>query len=204
MTDAVLTGNGGAADRPPLVLVAEDATIVRLDLCRLLEAAGYEVIEARDGLEAVELARERKPDLALFDVKMPNLDGIEAARQILREQLLPIVMLTAYADDEFVSRAIDAGVSGYLVKPFREQDLLPAIKTAQARYKDFVGLLDDYDSLNDALSAQKTVERAKALLMEREGLTEGEAFVRLREASKLSGQGIDVVAGAVISALTPA
>lgn len=194
----------GAADRPPLVLVAEDATIVRLDLTRLLEQSGYEVIQARDGEEAVALAEERKPDLAILDVKMPNLDGIEAARRMLRGRLLPIVMLTAYADEDSVTRAIDAGVFAYLTKPFREQDLLPAIKTAQARYTEFLGVLDDYDSLSEALAAQKMIEKAKGLLMAKEGLTEGEAFTRLRTASQLSSQSLEVIAGAVVAAFTTA
>jgi len=198
------TMDRGAAGRPPLVLVAEDATIVRLDLARLLEQSGYEVIQARDGEEAVALCEEHKPDLAILDVKMPNLDGIEAARRILRGQLLPIVMLTAYADEDSVTRAIDAGVFAYLTKPFREQDLLPAIKTAQARYQEFLNVLDDYDSLSDALAAQKMIEKAKGLLMAKEGLSEGEAFTRLRTASKLSGQSLEVIAGAVVAAFATA
>ena len=115
------------------VLIAEDETIIRLDLRALLERAGFEVCaEARDGEEAVELARETQPEVAVLDVKMPRLDGIEAARRILDERPIPIVMLTAYGQEELVSRAIEAGVFGYLVKPFREQDLLPAIQTARA------------------------------------------------------------------------
>ena len=114
------------------VLIAEDETIIRLDLRALLERAGFEVCaEARDGEEAVELARETQPEVAVLDVKMPRLDGIEAARRILDERPIPIVMLTAYGQEELVSRAIEAGVFGYLVKPFREQDLLPAIQTAR-------------------------------------------------------------------------
>jgi CheY-like chemotaxis protein/ketosteroid isomerase-like protein len=116
------------------ILVAEDETIIRLDLKDMLTRAGFDVCaEARDGVEAVALARSEEPDLAIMDVKMPKVDGIEAARRILDERPIPIVMLTAYGQDEIVSRAIEAGVFGYLVKPFREQDLLPAIQTARAR-----------------------------------------------------------------------
>ena len=119
------------------ILIAEDETIIRLDLRSLLESHGFEVCaEARDGEEAVALAREHAPDLAIMDVKMPNLDGIDAARRILDERPIPIVMLTAYGQDELVQRAAEAGVFGYLVKPFREQDLLPAIHTARARYAE--------------------------------------------------------------------
>src|SRR3989337_1617107 len=123
------------------VLVAEDETIIRLDLKGLLEGAGFEVCaEARDGEEAVRLARETEPDVALLDVKMPRLDGIEAARRILDERPIPIVMVTAYGERELVSRAVEAGVFGYLVKPFRETDLLPAIAMARARADELVAL----------------------------------------------------------------
>src|SRR5918999_5658128 len=111
------------------ILIAEDETIIRLDLRKTLEAAGFEVCaEARNGEEAVELAERESPDLAILDVKMPQLDGIEAARRILAERPIPIVVLTAYGQDELVSRAVEAGVFGYLVKPFRQSDLLPAIR----------------------------------------------------------------------------
>src|SRR5919109_4335008 len=114
------------------ILVAEDETIIRLDLRDLLERSGFEVCaEARDGEEAVALARSARPDVAIMDVKMPKLDGIEAARQILDERPIPIVMLTAYGQDEVVSRAVEAGVFGHLVKPLPEQDLLPAIRAAR-------------------------------------------------------------------------
>ena len=114
------------------ILVAEDETIIRLDLREILERAGYSVVaEARDGEEAVELAASEKPDLAILDVKMPKLDGIDAARRILTDRPIPIVILTAYGQDELVARAVEAGVFGYLVKPFRETDLLPAIQAAR-------------------------------------------------------------------------
>ena len=184
------------------ILVAEDETIIRLDLRGLLERAGFEVCaEARDGVEAVELARETKPDLAVLDVKMPRLDGIEAARTILSERPIPIVMVTAYGQQELVSRAIEAGVFGYLVKPFREQDLLPAIHTARARHEELSALRAEAESLADALAARKAIERAKGILMEREGLSEGDAFARLRKASQVSGKPLKVIAEAVVATL---
>ena len=184
------------------ILVAEDETIIRLDLVEMLNRAGLDVCaEARDGEEAVALAREHAPDLAIMDVKMPNLDGIDAARRILDERPIPIVMLTAYGQDELVSRAVEAGVFGYLVKPFREQDLLPAIQTARARYEELRELRDEADSLSEALAARKTIERAKGLLMEKEGLTERDAFARLRKASQVSGRPLKVVAEAVVATL---
>jgi AmiR/NasT family two-component response regulator len=121
------------------VLVAEDETIIRLDLCQLLERQGLEVCgQARDGVEAVELARELRPDVAVLAVKMPRLDGIEAARRIYAERPLPVVMLTAFGDRRLIERAVDAGAFGYLVKPFREHDLLPAVKAAYARHAELL------------------------------------------------------------------
>jgi response regulator NasT len=184
------------------VLIAEDETVIRLDLRQLLEAGGYEVCaEARDGAEAVELAREHAPDLAVMDVKMPRLDGISAARKILAERPLPIVIVTAYAEEELVARATEAGVFGYLVKPFREHDLLPAIRTAQARHEELAAAREESESLSEALAARKSIERAKGLLMARDGLTEQDAFVRLRRASQVSGQPMRNVAEAVIQTL---
>jgi two-component system, response regulator PdtaR len=184
------------------ILIAEDETIIRLDLRALLEKSGFEVCaEARDGAEAVELARSEQPDLAIMDVKMPRLDGIEAARRILDERPIPIVMLTAYGQDELVSRAVEAGVFGYLVKPFRESDLLPAIATARARHEELVELREEAESLTEALAARKVIERAKGLLMAKEGLTESEAFDRLRRASQVSGRPLKVIAEAVVATL---
>jgi two-component system, response regulator PdtaR len=184
------------------ILIAEDETIIRLDLKELLEGAGFEVVaEARDGLEAVDLARETSPDVAILDVKMPRLDGIETARRILADRPLPIVMLTAYGQEELVSRAVEAGVFGYLVKPFRESDLLPAIRTARARHEELAALREEADSLAEALAARKSIERAKGLLMAKEGLSEEDAFARLRKASQVSGRPLKVIADAVVATL---
>jgi AmiR/NasT family two-component response regulator len=182
------------------ILIAEDETIIRLDLRELLENAGFEVCaEARDGIEAVELATSTEAELAILDVKMPRLDGIDAARRILEERPIPIVMLTAYGQDELVSRAVEAGVFGYLVKPFREADLLPAIRTARARHDELAALREEAESLSEALAARKSIERAKGLLMAKEGLTEQDAFERLRRASQLAGRPLKVVADALIA-----
>src|SRR3954451_7769635 len=182
------------------ILIAEDETIIRLDLRDLLERKGFEVCaEAKDGIEAVELAGSASADLAILDVKMPRLDGIEAARRILDERPIPIVMLTAYGEDELVGRAIEAGVFGYLTKPFRESDLLPAIKAARARHEELAALREEAESLADALAARKSIERAKGLLMAKEGLTEQEAFERLRRASQLAGRPLKVVAEALVA-----
>jgi two-component system, response regulator PdtaR len=187
------------------VLIAEDETIIRLDLAEMLERAGFEVCaQARDGIEALELARSAQPDVAVLDVKMPRLDGIEAARRMLAERPIPIVMLTAYGQDELVSRAVEAGVFGYLVKPFRESDLLPAIQTARARHAELAAVREEAESLADALAARKAIERAKGLLMAKENLTEEEAFTRLRKASQVSGRPLRVVAEAVLATLADA
>jgi two-component system, response regulator PdtaR len=182
------------------ILIAEDETIIRLDLRKLLEEAGHEVCaEARDGAEAVALVQAHEPDLAILDVKMPRLDGIDAAKRILEDRPIPIVMLTAYGQDELVARAVEAGVFGYLVKPFRESDLLPAIATARARHEELSALREEADSLAEALAARKAIERAKGILMEKDGLSEQEAFERLRKASQVSGKPLKVVAEALIA-----
>jgi AmiR/NasT family two-component response regulator len=184
------------------VLIAEDETIIRLDLAEMLARAGFHVCgEARDGVEAVELARSEQPDVAVLDVKMPRLDGIEAARRILDERPIPIVLLTAYGQEELVSRAVEAGVFGYLVKPFRETDLVPAIQTARARHEELAAARSEADSLAEALAARKAIERAKGLLMEKEGITEQVAFARLRRASQVSGKPLRIVAEALIATL---
>ena len=167
----------------------------------MLERAGFEVVaEARDGREAVALAAEHQPDLAVMDVKMPELDGIEAARQMLEQRQIPIVMLTAFSEAALVGRAVDAGVFGYLVKPFRESDLLPAIEAARARHAELQALREEAGSLRDALEARKLIERAKGLLMEKDGLSEAEAFARLRGASQQTGRPLREVAEAVCAA----
>jgi response regulator NasT len=184
------------------VLIAEDETIIRLDLRGLLEAAGHDVVaEARDGEEAVALAREHEPELAIKDVKMPRLDGIEAARTIIGERPIPVVMLTAYGQQDLVARAVEVGVFGYLVKPFRESDVLPAIRAAVARHEELVSLRAETETLSDALAARKAIERAKGILMDKQGLSEADAFARLRRASQASSRPMKVIAEAVIATL---
>ena len=148
------------------VLVCEDETIIRLDLCQLLESAGLTVVgEARDGAEAVRLAEELTPDIILMDVRMPELDGVEAARRILAERQVPIVMVTAFAERDIVQQASEAGAFGYLVKPFRQDDVLAAITTAQARSTELADARKEAKSLGEALETRKVVERAKGMLM---------------------------------------
>src|SRR3712207_838694 len=148
------------------VLVAEDETIIRLDLRELLERAGFEVCaEARDGVEAVELARSAEPDLAIMDVKMPRLDGIDAARRILEERSIPIVMLTAYGQDELVSRAVEAGVFGYLVNPFPQRELPPAIAPAAGGHDEHVADRSEAGSASAGLPGRKAGAGAQGLVV---------------------------------------
>ena len=185
------------------VLIAEDETIIRLDLRGLLEDAGFEVCaEARDGAEAIELAATTRPDVVVLDVKMPHVDGLEAAGRILAERSVPIVLLTAYGDEEIVDRATATGVFAFLTKPFRADDVVPAIKTAQARHAELADLRLEAFGLREALEARKAIERAKGILMAKEGLSEAEAFERLRLASQRSGRPMKVIADALAATLS--
>ena len=182
------------------ILIAEDETIIRLDVRTLLEKAGHEVVaEARDGEEAVALAAEHDPDLIVMDVRMPHLDGIEAARQISNRRPVPIVMLTAYAEEDLVTRASEAGAFAYLVKPFREVDHLPALHTARARFEELSALREEAADLAEALASRKAVERAKGILMRKDGIDEAEAFRCIRAASQKTGRTTRVVADALIA-----
>ncbi len=185
------------------VLVCEDETIIRLDLCQLLENAGLQVVgEARDGAEAVRLAHQLEPDIVLMDVRMPELDGVEAARQILSERQLPIVMVTAFAERDIVQAASEAGAFGYLVKPFRQADVLAAITTAQARSAELAEARAEARSLAEALEARRIIERAKGVLMTREGISEPDAYARMRAASQRTGQPMRAIAEALLATLS--
>lgn len=182
------------------VLIGEDETLIRLDLRQMLERAELEVCaEAHDGLEAVELARSSEPDLAILDVKMPGLDGLEAARRIMDERPIPVVIVSAYTERTLVERAAGVGVYGYLAKPFREEDLLPAIATAGARFTELAAVREEVETLADALAARKAIERAKGILMQKDSLSEDAAFARLRKASQTSGKPMRTIAEAVIA-----
>ena len=184
------------------VLICEDETIIRLDLRAICERAGLDVVgEARDGVEALRLASELEPDVVVMDVQMPKLDGIEAARQLLAERPVPIVVVTAFPQEELVRRAVEAGVFGYLVKPFRENDVLPAIHAARARFEELQAVREEASSLSEALASRKLVERAKGMLMAREKITEDEAYSRIRRASQRTGKPMRTIAEAVVETL---
>jgi response regulator NasT len=143
---------------------------------------------------------EQQPDLAVMDVKMPQMDGIEAARRIIEHRPIPIVMLTAFAERDLVSQAVEAGVFAYLVKPFREGDLLPAIEAARARHAELAEVRAESETLREALESRKAIERAKGLLMDREGISERDAFERMRKASQNTGKPWREIAEALLAA----
>jgi two-component system, response regulator PdtaR len=183
------------------VLVADDESIIRLDLRETLRKMGHEVIgEAGDGRRAVEMARQLKPDLVILDIKMPELDGIDAAKVIAGEKVAPVVLVTAYSQIDLVQRAQEAGVFGYVVKPFKESDLMPAIAIATARFREYLEISQQAASLQEALDARKLVERAKGLLMQKHGLTEQEAFRRIQVQSMNTRRSMKEIAEAIIIA----
>ncbi|TXL62875.1 ANTAR domain-containing response regulator [Aeromicrobium terrae] len=161
----------------PRVVIAEDEALIRLDLAEMLVEAGYDVVaQAGDGEQAVALTTEHRPDLVVMDVKMPRLDGIEAASQIARERIAPVVMLTAFSQRELVERARDSGAMAYLVKPFTIDDLVPAIEMAMSRFREIAALEQEVGDLTERLEARKAIERAKTVLQESLGLSEPDAF----------------------------
>lgn len=165
-------------------VVAEDETLIRLDLVEVLTGAGYRVVaEAGDGRAAVEAVREHRPDIVVMDVKMPVMDGIAAAGEIAGERLAPVVMLTAFSQRELVERARTAGAMAYVVKPFTEADLVPAIELAVARFDELRSLEAEVRDLGDRLETRKIVDRAKALLQERMRLSEAETFRWIQKTS---------------------
>lgn len=166
------------------VVVAEDETLIRLDIVEILRGEGYDVVgEADNGEKAVELAQELKPDLVLMDVKMPVMDGISAAEQIVKARIAPVVLLTAFSQKELVERARDAGAMAYVVKPFTPADLIPAIEIALSRHEEIAALESEVSDLQEQFETRKLVERAKSLLITKMGLTEPEAFRWIQKTS---------------------
>ncbi|MEI6476309.1 MAG: response regulator [Actinomycetes bacterium] len=180
------------------ILVAEDETLIRMDLVEMLNGAGYEVVgEAKNGEEAISLARELKPDLAILDVKMPVLDGISAAEEII--SISPVLMLTAFSQKELVDRARDAGVMAYVVKPFSINDLVPAMEIAMSRHKQMVSLSEEVAELYERLEVRKLIDKAKGILMAALNLTEPQAFSWIQKAAMDRRLSMKEIAKAVIS-----
>jgi two-component system, response regulator PdtaR len=183
------------------VIIADDESLIRMDLREMLTNQGYLVIgEAGDGRSAVNLARELRPDIVIMDIKMPDLDGIEAAQLLTQERLAPVLLLSAYSQQELIQRASQAGVAGYLVKPFRENDLAPAIEVALARFSEFRTMEREVGDLQEALETRKAVERAKGILMDTQGLNETEAFRKIQKMSMNNRKPMRAVAEAIILA----
>jgi two-component system, response regulator PdtaR len=183
------------------VVIADDDPIIRMDLREMLSGMGYSVDgEAGDGKTAINLARKGHPDLVIMDIRMPELDGIEAARILSTERIAPVLLLTAYSEPDLVQRAAQAGVIGYLVKPFREAQLGPAIEVTLARFKEFEQVTKELGDVREALEARKMIERAKGILMSRSGLSESEAFRRIQKHSMDTRKTMREVAEAIVLA----
>ena len=182
------------------VLVAEDEALIRMDLAEMLQEAGYDVVsQVRDGRSAIEQARTLHPDLVVMDVKMPGLDGISAAETIGEEGIAPVVMLTAFSDKDLVDRAGDAGVMGYVLKPFTIDDLRPALAIARSRWSERQALAAEVADLSDRLETRKRLDRAKGVLMKQLSLDEPAAFRWIQKAAMDRRLGMREVADAVIS-----
>lgn len=185
------------------ILIADDETLIAMSLTTMLQNIGHRVVaRARSGQEAVEKAREISPDLVLMDIKMNDMDGLEASKRILAEKPVPIVILTAFSQKDLIEQADAIGVSGYLVKPVSENDLLPAITLARSRFVELRALETEVGDLKEALRSRKLVEQAKGILMEKEGLTEAEAFKRIQQQSRNQNIPMARLAEAIITAGT--
>lgn len=183
------------------ILIADDESIIRLDLREMLTNLGYLVVgEAGDGQSAINMSRELKPDLVIMDIRMPNVDGIEAAKTLTEEKIAPVVLLTAYSQKELVEQAKEAGVVGYLVKPFKETDLSPAIEVAMARFAEFRLLDQEVQDLELALETRKLVDRAKGILMDTKNISEAEAFRTIQTMSMNNRRPMKDVAEAIVLA----
>ncbi len=182
------------------VVVAEDEAIIRLDLKETLEEEGYSVVgETGRGDKAVELVRELRPDLAILDIKMPGIDGLEAARAITKDRLCAVLILTAFSQREIIEEARDAGALAYLVKPFQKSDLIPAIEVAVGRFKELMALNGEVDALEEQLEARKIIDRAKGVLIDTHGLSESDAFGFIQRAAMNHRSTMKAVAERILS-----
>ena len=183
------------------LVIADNESIIRLDLREMLEDAGHEIVgEAVNGRKAVELTRMHRPDLVIMDIKMPEMDGITAARKISEEKIAPVLLLTAFSQPEIVEQAKDSGVLGYLVKPVQESNLFPAIEIALSRWQEMQGLEAELDKLKDSLETRKIVARAKGIIMAAHKLGEQEAYRRIQRYDMTKRISIKDVAEAIVKA----
>ncbi len=182
------------------VLIADDESIIRMGLRVMLHDLGYEVAgAARDGVEALDMARQMKPDLAILDIKMPRMDGLEAAEAISRERPIPIIILTAFSDREYVERAKSTAVHAYLIKPVKEEKLVPTIELARAHFLEQQTLAQEVQTLEEALQARELLEQAKRLLMEKLNIGETDAFQRIHRQARDSRRSMRSVAQEIIN-----
>lgn len=181
------------------ILIADDEPVIRMGLRTMLEEHGYKVVgEASDGEQAVTLAGKTSPDLIFMDIKMPGLDGIAAASTIMARTPKPIILLTAWSERDLVQRAQESGVLAYLVKPVREAELIPVIEVAMARFQELRALQHEVGTLKETLETRKLVERAKGILMKREGVDEPEAFLRIQRQSRNTRTPMREIAKAIL------
>lgn len=182
------------------IVIAEDEAIIRLDLRETLEEEGYEVVaDTGRGDTAIDLVREHQPDVAIFDIKMPGMDGLDAARVVSAEKICPVVMLTAFSQREVIEQARDAGALAYLVKPFQKTDLVPAIELAIGRFLEMKTLSGERDALDEQLELRKLLDRAKGLLIDQHSLTEQAAFDFIQKMAMSKRMRMRDVAVAVLS-----
>ena len=185
------------------IVIADNESIIRMDLREMLEEVGHNIVgESVNGLKAVELTRRLKPDLVIMDIKMPEMDGITAAKIISDEKLAPVILLTAFSQKNIVEKAKDSGVLAYLVKPIRPANLFPAIEIALSRFAEIQQLEQDLNNVKNSLEMRKTLDRAKGILMDAYNLTESEAYRRIQKYSMAKRKSIKEVAEAIIHAAT--
>ena len=189
--------------KPLKVVIADDEAVIRMDLKEILEGAGHEVVgETANGRRAVAIVRETSPDLVIMDIKMPDMDGVEAARLIAADHLAPVLLLTAFDDAELIERAKDAGVLAYLVKPVEEKNLFPAMEIALSRWQEMQSLEEELFAMRDSLETRKLLDRAKGILMQAHSISEAEAYRRMQRYRREQRLSLKEVAAAGVKAGT--
>lgn len=189
--------------QPLRIVVADNESIIRMDLREILEESGHTVVaEAADGVKAVDVTRKTKPDLVIMDIKMPEMDGITAAKIISNEKIAPVLLLTAFSQKEIVEKAKDSGVLAYLVKPVKEANLFPAMEIALSRFQEFTELEKELEDVKNSLETRKILDRAKGILMDAYSLTESEAYRRIQQYSMSKRKSIREVAEAIVESAT--
>ena len=187
--------------KPLKIVIADDEAVIRMDLKEILREAGHEVVgETANGRRAVAIVRDMHPDLVIMDIKMPDMDGIEAARLIAADHLAPVLLLTAFDDAELIERAKDAGVLAYLVEPVEEKNLLPAMEIALSRWQEMQALEEELFAMRDSLETRKLLDRAKGILMQAHNISEAEAYRRMQRYSMEKRLSLKEVAAAVVKA----